>query len=162
MPLRRTPLLPPGWGLGRPSCSGIGASSVVRAAVSSAGMLLAGGRRSAALQIAFCSAGNFLATKAPQRRRSLAQGAKGLLGYFRARTGEAVDPEGRGGVHRLWMGLAQVLLPRRIAGARLQPAGLAFAVVSGRCRSSHSNPVDVSNSSPCSATTPPSFTRPRQ
>ena len=61
MALRRTPLLPPGWGLGRPSCSGIGASSVVRAAVSSAGMLLAGGRRSAALQIAFCSTGAFFA-----------------------------------------------------------------------------------------------------
>ena len=54
MALRRTPLLPPGWGLGRPSCSGIGASSVVRAAVSSAGMLLAGGRRSVLAQTGFC------------------------------------------------------------------------------------------------------------
>ena len=69
MALRRTPLLPPGWGLGRPSCSGIGASSVVRAAVSSAGMLLAGGRRSAALQIAFCSAGHFLLFCAGAQRR---------------------------------------------------------------------------------------------
>ena len=69
MPLRRTPLLPPGWGLGRPSCSGIGASTVVRAAVSSAGMLLAGGRRSAALQIAFCSAGHFLLFCAGAQRR---------------------------------------------------------------------------------------------
>jgi hypothetical protein len=59
MPLRRTPLLPPGWGLSPPSRASIGASSAAGAAGGGAGMLLAGGRGSAALQIAFCSAGAF-------------------------------------------------------------------------------------------------------
>jgi len=61
MPLRRTPLLPPGWGLSPPSRASIGASSAAGAAGGGAGMLLAGGRGSAALQIAFCSAGAFSA-----------------------------------------------------------------------------------------------------
>eukprot|EP01043_Picozoa_sp_COSAG02_P034732 COSAG02_NODE_2445_length_8843_cov_21.333143_7_plen_134_part_00 len=54
MTLRRTPLLPPGWGLGRPSCSGIEASTVVRAAVSSAGPGHGGGRGSVLAQTGFC------------------------------------------------------------------------------------------------------------
>jgi hypothetical protein len=54
MTLRRTPLLPPGRGLGRPSRSSIGASTAARAAGGGAGLLLDGGRGSAALQIAFC------------------------------------------------------------------------------------------------------------
>jgi hypothetical protein len=70
MALRRTPLLPPGWGLGRPSCSGIGASSVVRAAVSSAGMLLAGGRRSVLAQTGFCQLRHFSEVFGVLRRRS--------------------------------------------------------------------------------------------
>ncbi len=60
MPLRRTPLLPPGWGLIPPSRSDIGSSSTVGAAGGGAGMLLAGGRGSAALQIAFCQPRDFL------------------------------------------------------------------------------------------------------
>jgi hypothetical protein len=59
MPLRRTPLLPPGWGLIPPSRSDIGASSAAGVAVGGAGMLLAAGRGSAALQIVFCSAAAF-------------------------------------------------------------------------------------------------------
>ena len=61
MPLRRTPLLPPGWGLIPPSRSDIGASSTVGAAGGGAGMLLAGGRGPAALQIAFCRLPHFSA-----------------------------------------------------------------------------------------------------
>ena len=57
--LRRTPLLPPGWGLGRPSCSGIGASTVVRAAVSSAGPGHGGGRGSVLAQTGFCQLRHF-------------------------------------------------------------------------------------------------------
>ena len=103
-----------------------------------------------------------LAAKALQRRRSLAQGAKERLGCFRAPTAEHVHPEGLVGVHRLRGGLAQVLLPRRITGGRLLPAGLALAGDSGRCRSSRSNPVDVPYSSPFSRTGRRTFTRPRQ
>ena len=43
MPLWRTPLLPPGWGLSRPSRAGIGASTAARAAACGAGMLACGG-----------------------------------------------------------------------------------------------------------------------
>ena len=61
MPLRRTPLLPPGWELSPRSCASIGASSAAGAAGGGAGMLLAGGRGSAALQIAFCRLPHFSA-----------------------------------------------------------------------------------------------------
>jgi hypothetical protein len=103
-----------------------------------------------------------LAAKALQRRGSLARCSKEVLGCFRAPTAEAIDPEGRGGVHRLWGGLAELLLPRRFAGGRLLPAGPALPGVSGRCRSSRPNLVDVSNSSLRSPTNTPGFTRPRQ
>jgi hypothetical protein len=59
MALRRTPLPQPGWGLGRPSCSGIGASTVVRAAVSSAGPGHGGGRGSVLAQTGFCQLRHF-------------------------------------------------------------------------------------------------------
>ena len=72
MPLRRTPVLPPGWGLSPRSCASIGASSAAGAAGGGAGMLLAGGRGSAALQIAFCrlphfSAGFYRSAASPAR-----------------------------------------------------------------------------------------------
>ena len=59
MALRHTPLLPPGWGLGRPSCSGIGASSAVRAAVSAAGPGHGGARGSGVAQTTFCQTQHF-------------------------------------------------------------------------------------------------------
>ena len=61
MPLRRTPLLPSGWGLSPRSRASIGASSAAGAAGGGAGMLLAGGAGSAALQIAFCQLPHFSA-----------------------------------------------------------------------------------------------------
>ena len=61
MPLRRTPSLPPRWGLSPPSCASIGASSAAGAAGGGTGMVLAGGRRSATLQIAFCQLPHFSA-----------------------------------------------------------------------------------------------------
>ena len=53
MPLWRTPLLPPGWGLSRPSHAGIGASSAAGAAASAVGAGHGGGRRSVVTQTAF-------------------------------------------------------------------------------------------------------------
>ena len=61
MTLRRNPLLTPGWGLSRASRSGVGASSAARAAACGLGLLLGGGRASAALQIAFCQLPHFSA-----------------------------------------------------------------------------------------------------
>ena len=61
MPLRRTPSLPPGLRAESPSCASIGASSAAGAAGGGTGMVLAGGRRSATLQIAFCQLPHFSA-----------------------------------------------------------------------------------------------------
>ena len=59
MALRRTPLLPPGWGQGRPSRAGIGASSAAGAAASAAGARHGGGRRYVVTQTAFCQLRHF-------------------------------------------------------------------------------------------------------
>ena len=61
MPLRRIPLLPSGLRAESPSCASIGASSAAGAAGGGTGMVLAGGRRSATLQIAFCQLPHFSA-----------------------------------------------------------------------------------------------------
>ena len=53
MPLRHTPVLPPGWGLSPPSCASIGASSAAGAVAGGSRMLLAGGRGSGAAHIVF-------------------------------------------------------------------------------------------------------------
>eukprot|EP01043_Picozoa_sp_COSAG02_P003677 COSAG02_NODE_92_length_37588_cov_135.916242_4_plen_79_part_00 len=53
MALRRTALLPPGWGPGRPRRTSIGASSAVGVVAGGAGMLLARGRGSGVAQIVF-------------------------------------------------------------------------------------------------------------
>eukprot|EP01043_Picozoa_sp_COSAG02_P053140 COSAG02_NODE_5827_length_4009_cov_19.149105_3_plen_86_part_00 len=60
MALRRTPLPQPGWGLGRPRHSSIGASSGAGSSVGGAGLLLAMGGECVALQIAFCPLSHFL------------------------------------------------------------------------------------------------------
>ena len=60
MALRRTPLLPPGWGRGRPRHSSIGASSAAGAARGGAGLLLAVGGECVALQIGFRHLTHFL------------------------------------------------------------------------------------------------------
>ena len=69
MPLRRTPSLPPGLRAESPSCASIGASSAAGAAGGGTGMVLAGGRRSATLQIAFCQLPRFLLISTGARRR---------------------------------------------------------------------------------------------
>ena len=70
MALRRTPLLPPGWGRGRPRHSSIGASSAAGAARGGAGLLLAVGGECVALQIAFCPLPHFLLIFCVLLRRS--------------------------------------------------------------------------------------------
>ena len=72
MPLRRTPLLPPGRGLRRPGCFRLGASSVAGAAGGGAGLLRGEGRGSGVVQIAFCPLRLFLTLRTgvqePRRR----------------------------------------------------------------------------------------------
>jgi hypothetical protein len=53
MAMRRTPLLPPGWGRGRPRRSSIGPSSAAGAAGGGVGVLLDGGWGFVALRIGF-------------------------------------------------------------------------------------------------------------
>ena len=69
MPLRRTPLLPSGLRAESPSCASSGASTGAGAAGGGAGMLLAGGRGFAALQIAFCQLTTSLLISTGARRR---------------------------------------------------------------------------------------------
>jgi hypothetical protein len=69
MALRRTALLPPGWGPGRPRRTSIGASSAVGVAAGGAGMLLARGRGSGVAQIVFRQLTHFLLFCAGAQRR---------------------------------------------------------------------------------------------
>ena len=70
MPLRRTPLLPPGWGLSPPRCASIGASSAAGSAASAARAGHGGGRGSGVAQTAFCQTRHFSEIFGVLRRRS--------------------------------------------------------------------------------------------